>query len=116
MEKSRKVKKLNMATDKSEQEGMLTNNSNVHLPKLAGESETDFVKHFLTKNNKPYVQPKQPRSNSGGAGPFQAPARGASLDVAGGTPSLQGVHEMRAKILQESIRQQQLQIKSMTEM
>lgn len=55
MEKNRKVKKANMATDKSEQEGMLTNNSNVRLPNIATESEVDFVKHFLNKNKKPYV-------------------------------------------------------------
>ena len=55
---SRKVKKADRATGKSMQEGQLTNDEAIHLPKINTESETDFVKDFLIRNNKPYIQPK----------------------------------------------------------
>ena len=80
-EKSRKPKKAEAPTDKSE-EATRTTGSNVRLPGIATESEPDFVKHFLAKNGKPYVQPKQPKNSFAGAAPFQVPGSGASREVA----------------------------------
>lgn len=54
-DKSRKTKKMMKPPEKSPQGGLFGAGSKVHLPKLAGDTDSDFVKHFLVKNNKPFV-------------------------------------------------------------
>lgn len=102
-------------------------NKSVQLPRINTDSEADFIKMFVEKNNRPFKQPSQKKLRQVLSGSTQKQPKNSSSEKLPKGPQApppqdyidnsykQNYNEIRAKFLQDSIAQQQQQIKSMTE-
>lgn len=113
----KKDEKMYMSIGRSGHDRLMTDDSGLHLPNISSDVDPEFVKQFLAKHNRQYIPHNKKASKNSLS--FE-PSHQAQLPkaVPRGPPpqgflseSLVSTEDMRASMIQNAIRSQQLQIK-----